>query len=160
LTLLGRAGAKILAKSLERAVIGLMAPFDAQHLQIMIDNKWYVIESVLWAANQQPNYPQELSQEEVKQMEASRDRTTRMALAALGFARMITSRFPRPLVEEYLNLEYAFKWLKNKRPELLPILETEEGRRWLENEVERDIKPYLWPTLNPRKEAEKGEDKK
>jgi len=133
-------------------VIGLMAPFDAQHLQIMIDNNWYVIESVLWAANQQPNYPHELSQEEVEHMEASRERVTRMALAALGFARMITSRFPRPLVEEYLNIEYAFKWLKNKRPELLPILETEEGRRWLEDEVERDIKPYLWPEPNPAAE--------
>ena len=93
-------------------------------------------------------------------MEASRDRMTRMALAALGFARMITSRFPRPLVEEYLNTEYAFKWLKNKRPELIPILETEEGRRWLENEVEMDIKPYLWPTQNLGKETHMGEDKK
>jgi hypothetical protein len=83
-----------------------------------------------------------------------------MAMAALGFARTIASRFPRPLVEEYLNAEYAFKWLKNKRPELLPILETEEGRRWLENEVERDIKPYLWPLPNPGKEEHKGEDKK
>lgn len=139
----------MLAKSLERLVIGLMAPFDAQHLQIMIDHDWYVIESVLWAAKRQPNYPSELSEEEVKRMEASRDRMTRMAMAALGFARMIASRFPRPLVEEYLNVGYAFKWLKDKRPELLPILETEEGRRWLENEVERDIKPYLWPMLNP-----------
>jgi hypothetical protein len=137
-----------------------MAPFDAQHLQIMIDNNWYVIESVLWAANQQPSYPHELSQEEVEHMEASRERVTRMALAALGFARMITSRFPRPLVEEYLNTEYAFKWLKNKRPELLPVLETEEGSRWLENEVEKDIKPYLWPAPNPAKKVDKGEDQK
>jgi hypothetical protein len=81
-------------------------------------------------------------------------------MAALGFARMIASRFPRPLVEEYLNTEYAFKWLKKKRPELLPILETENGMRWLENEVERDIKPYLWPTPNPGREARKGEDEK
>ena len=139
----------MLAKSLERVIIGLMAPFDAQHLQIMIDNDWYVIESVLWAAKHKPDYPSELSEEEVKRMETSRDRMTRMAMAALGFARMIASRFPRPLVEEYLNVDYAFKWLKNKRPELLPILETEEGRRWLENEVERDIKPYLWPMSNP-----------
>ena len=139
----------MLAKSLERVIIGLMAPFDAQHLQIMIDSDWYVIESVLWAAKHKPDYPSELSEEEVKRIEASRDRMTRMAMAALGFARMIASRFPRPLVEEYLNVDYAFKWLKNKRPELLPILETEEGRRWLENEVERDIKPYLWPMSNP-----------
>ena len=118
----------------------------------MIDHDWYVIDSILWVANQQPSYPPELSHEEIKYMEASRDRMTRMALAALGFARMITSRFPRPLVEEYLNTEYAFKWLKNKRPELLPILETEEGRRWLEDEVERDIKPYLWPEPNPAAE--------
>lgn len=160
LTLLGRAGAKILAKSLERAVIGLMAPFDAKHLQIMINHDWYVIESILWAAKRQPNYPPELSEEEMKHMEASRLRMTRMAMAALGFSRMIASRFPRPLVEEYLNTEYAFKWLKNKRPELLPILETEEGRRWLENEVERDIKPFLWPIPNPGKGARKGEDQR
>jgi hypothetical protein len=136
-----------------------MAPFDAKHLQIMINHDWYVIESILWAAKQQPNYPPELSEEEMNHMEASRLRMTRMAMASLGFARMIASRFPRPLVEEYLNTEYAFKWLKNKRPELLPILETEEGRRWLENEVERDIKPYLWPTSNPGKKRE-GEDQK
>jgi hypothetical protein len=62
---------------------------------------------------------------------------------------MIVSKFPKPLVEQYLNVEYASKWLKNKRPDLLPVLETEKGAQWLRKEVEIDIKPYLWPPPKP-----------
>lgn len=146
---MGKAGAKVLAKTLERMVVGLIAPFDAEHLKIMIDHDWYIIETIKWNAEhglkQRPDYPKELSPEEIERIEAMRKRAVRMALAALGFSRMIVSKFPKALVEKYLSVDYAFKWLGKHRPDLLPILETEKGRRWLKNEVESDIKPYLWP---------------
>ncbi|MBS7633742.1 hypothetical protein KEJ15_09080, partial [Candidatus Bathyarchaeota archaeon] len=75
-----------------------------------------------------------------------RKQTIRMALAALGFSRVIVSKFPKPLVDQYLNVGYTSKWLKKHRPDLLPVLETEKGALWLQNEVEKDIKPYLWPS--------------
>ncbi|MBS7632776.1 hypothetical protein KEJ15_04030 [Candidatus Bathyarchaeota archaeon] len=139
-----------MAKTLERMVVGLIAPFDAAHLQIMIDHDWYIVETVRWTAQHQadhvPDYPPELSQEEKDRIEALRKQTIRMALAALGFSRVVVSRFPKPLVDQYLNVGYASKWLKKHRPDLLPVLETEKGAQWLQNEVENDIKPYLWPS--------------
>jgi hypothetical protein len=152
-SVVGRAGARILAKTLERMVVGLIAPFDAAHLQIMIDHDWYIIETIRWNAKHgskhPPTYPPELSEEEIRRIEALRSRAIRMAMAALGFSSMIVSKFPKPLVEQYLNVEYASKWLKNKRPDLLPVLETEKGAQWLRKEVETDIKPYLWPPSKP-----------
>jgi len=151
-SLVGKASAKILAKTLERMVVGLIAPFDAAHLQIMVDHDWYIVETVRWTsqhqADQAPEYPPELSPEEKDRIEALRKQTVRMALAALGFSRVIVSKFPKPLAEQYLNVAYASKWLKKHRPDVLPILETPKGARWLQNEVEKDIKPYLWPPQN------------
>jgi hypothetical protein len=151
-SLVGKASAKILAKTLERMVVALIAPFDAAHLQIMVDHDWYIVETVRWTAQHQsdqaPDYPPELSPEEKDRIEALRKQTVRMALAALGFSRVIVSKFPKPLAEQYLNVAYAFKWLKKHRPDVLPILETEKGAQWLQNEVEKDIKPYLWPAKN------------
>ena len=152
MSLVGKASAKILAKTLERMVVALIAPFDAAHLQIMVDHDWYIVETVRWTAQHQadqaPDYPPELSQEEKERIEALRKQTVRLALAALGFSRVIVSKFPKPLAEQYLNVAYAFKWLKKHRPGILPILETAKGARWLQNEVEKDIKPYLWPPQN------------
>lgn len=152
MSLVGKASAKILAKTLERMVVALIAPFDAAHLQIMADHDWYIVETVRWTAQHQadqaPEYPPELSPQEKDRIEALRKQTVRMALAALGFSRVIVSKFPKPLAEQYLNVAYATKWLKKHRPDLLPILETEKGARWLQNEVEKDIKPYLWPPQN------------
>ena len=152
MSLVGKASAKILAKTLERMVVALIAPFDAAHLQIMIDHDWYIVETVRWTAQHQadqaPDYPPELSQEEKDRIEALRKQTVRMALAALGFSRVIVSKFPKPLAQQYLNVAYAAKWLKKHRPDLLPVLETEKGAQWLQNEVEKDIKPYLWPSQN------------
>jgi hypothetical protein len=54
-------------------------------------------------------------------------------------------------VDQYLNVEYASKWLKKHQPDLLPVLETEKGTQWLQNEVEKDIKPYLWPSKTMEK---------
>jgi len=151
-SLVGKASAKILAKTLERMVVGLIAPFDAAHLQIMVDHDWHIVETVRWTtqhqADQAPDYPPELRPEEKDRIESLRTQTVRMALAALGFSRVIFSKFPKPLAEQYLNFGYAAKWLKKHRPDVLPILETEKGARWLKNEDENDIKPYLWPSQN------------
>ena len=133
--------------------MGLIAPFDELHLQIMVDHDWYIIETIRWNAQHERKrpleYPSELCEEEIRRIEALRNRAIRMAMAALGLSRMIVSKFPKPLVEQYLNVEYASKWLKRNRPDLLPVLETDEGKRWLQNEVEKDIKPYLWSAPNP-----------
>ena len=75
MSLVGKASAKILAKTLERMVVGLIAPFDAAHLQIMVDHDWYIVETIRWTAQHQadqaPDYPPELGPEEEKPKEAS-----------------------------------------------------------------------------------------
>jgi len=139
-----KAGARVVAKALEQMFISLLAPFDADHLQIMIDHDWHVIESVRWTtAQKMPNYPPEMDPAEIKRLEAMRGRLVKAAMAALGFSRMTLSRFPRPLVEQYLNREYALKWFSRHRQDLLPKLQTEKGARWLEKEVE-EVKKFLW----------------
>jgi len=133
----------MVAKALEQTFIALIAPFDADHLQVMMDHDWYVIESLRWAAKYRPDYPTEMDPNEVKRIEAMRGRLVKAAMATLGFSRMTLSRFPRVLVEQYLNAEYALKWLSKKRQDLLPKLQTEKGARWLERQAE-EVKAFLW----------------
>ena len=143
LSLAGKTGARVVSKVLEQMFISLMAPFDAKHLQIMVDHGWHVIESIRWSATHKAEYPPELDAEEVKRLERMHGRLIKAALAALGFTRTVVSRFPRVLVEQYVSREYAMKWFRRHRPDIIPILETEKGGEWLTMEV-GEVKTFLW----------------
>ena len=143
LSLAGKTGARVVSKVLEQMFISLMAPFDAKHLQIMVDHGWHVIESIRWSTTHKAEYPPELGAEEVKRLERMHGRLIKATLAALGFTRTVVSRFPRVLVEQYVNREYAMKWFRRHRPDIIPILETEKGGNWLTMEV-MEVRAFLW----------------
>jgi hypothetical protein len=143
LSLAGKAGARVVSKVLEQMFISLMAPFDAKHLQIMVDHGWHVIESIRWSTTHEPEYPPELDAEEVKRLERMHGRLIKAALAALGFTRTVISRFPKALVEQYVSREYAMKWFRRHRSDIIQILETKKGSDWLESEV-KEVKAFLW----------------
>ena len=147
LSFIGKASARILKSAVERIFLRLAAPFNAKHLKVMVDNDWYIIGTIRYNVSvPQGDYSGAegiLSPQEIEAIRARERALLRMALAAMGMARKVALQFPRPAVEEYLTVEYALKYFREKRPDLIKILETERGRRWLSNQIE-EIKEWLW----------------
>jgi len=135
--------------TIETAFLRLIAPFNAKHLEILINHRWYLIAMVKWAVENPDklgaDLPDSLSHEERKKIEAERFRLMKLALSTLGMARLTVSKLPRQMVEPYLTCEWAKEnWLKKHRPDVLEVLEKrEEGEEWLRSQLE-EIKEFLW----------------
>jgi len=147
ISFLGKASARILKAAVERMFLKLVAPFNAKHLKVMVDNDWYIIETIRYNASvPQGDYSGAEGKLTPQEIEAIRMRERillRMALSAMGMAKKTARQFPREVVEQYLTPEYAFKYFREKRPDLIPILETPEGYKWLINQIE-EVKEWLW----------------
>ena len=138
---LGRLSSRVPAKAIEQAFIGLMRPFNGEHLKVLIDHGWYMIETIRWAAaNPGQGYENvpELSPEEILILERRRQAMLKIGLATLGAAKTVSSKVPRPVAEQYISAEYFRKWFKEKRPDLLKVIEGAgaRGERWLEKQIE------------------------
>lgn len=91
-----------------------------------------------------PEYPKELSQEEVARLEKARAGMTRTVLPLLGMAKTIASKLPRSFIEERLD----GGWLMRRANERFPILAErvkahgEKGEKWLEKQA-KEISGFL-----------------
>jgi len=132
----------------ERTFLRLAAPFDAKHLQIMVDYGFYLIETITWAIqNPEKNHLEvaegELPPDDVQRLRAREVVLLKMAVVALGMAKRVIALYPRKLGEEYLTPEYAFKYFGQKRPDLIPVLRTPEGYKWLRGEL-MEVRRFMY----------------
>jgi len=143
----GKTVAKIIEGAVTGAIDGVLQLFGPQSFELMIQNDYYIIESILYAAKRRPDYSQVkgLTPEMARRVEARRAFMTKMALGILGMVKSFASRIPRPVLEQYLTPERFEKWMREKYPDLWKVVEKygEKGKAWLRNEVEKDIKPFL-----------------
>ena len=110
----------------------------------MIENGYYIIESLLYAMRYRPSYARDaararmrLSEQEIAHLEGLRAGMARVVLPMLGMAKTIASRLPASFIEERLDAG----WLKRRANERFPILaervETheEKGEGWLQKQA-------------------------
>jgi len=145
---------KVSAVAAKAAIESLMAKFlslfNENHLRLMIDNDWYIIESIQWSMRHRPDY-RGVPPDQARWFEARRLYFVKMGFAALGFARSIALMFPRHVVEKYLNAEYALKYFDKNIPWVSKVIREkgDRGRRWLEKQV-KEIKDFLYQSPNRR----------
>ena len=110
----------------------------------MIENDWYVIESIFYAIRCGPKYPDSLSREEAERLNSWWITASKMVLAMLGMAKSIASQLPPELVLEKLNGEWLMRRMRESYPELAEKVEEygERGMRWVENQA-REIALFL-----------------
>jgi hypothetical protein len=140
---LGKLGIRMLEGVIEGAVKGLLDCIGPEKLDMFIDNDWSILEAV-FKATKKPEYPKELSSEEIEKLERYRAGFIRVALPALGMAKTFASRLPEELIMEKLNAD----WLLGKGEQKFPMLaervkaKGEKGKAWLEKQA-REIALFL-----------------
>jgi len=142
LSFIGRLGARVMATAIERSIVALIGAFHDEHLKILMDQNYYIIETVLNASKKRPSYEKyNFSEEQVRQLEYKRLTMTKRALGVMGMIRTLTSKFPA--FREELTLENVRGWLQKQRPDLLALIDAHENKTWLENQI-IEIQKFFW----------------
>ena len=131
-----------MATTIERSIVALIGAFHDEHLKILMDNDYYVIETVLNASKKRPRYERYgFSEEQIRQLELKRLTMTKRALGLMGLIRTLVAKFPG--FREELTLENVRGWLQAQRPDLLATIDTHENKAWLENQID-EISRFFW----------------
>ena len=119
------------------ALSGVFRAVGPKGITIMIKRRWHVLPSVLYAASHKPDYPPELTPEEVAELERFRLTLMKTIIPALGMAKTIASRFPPEVIEQKITAEWILKKLEERHPGIAKAIKDhgEEGMRWLEEEA-------------------------
>jgi hypothetical protein len=139
---LGRISAAVMGTIIERAIVALLSAFHSEHLKILMDQDYYIIETTMNAAKKRPRYERyNFTPEQIAQLEARRMGMVKRALGIMGMIRTLANRFPA--FREELTIEAVRKWLKEQRPDLLAAIDAHPNKAWLENQI-KEIRVYFW----------------
>jgi hypothetical protein len=139
---LGRLGAAVMGTVIERGVVALIGAFHDEHLKILMDQDFYVIETTMNAVKKRPRYERyNFTPEQIAVLESRRIGMVKRALGIMGMIRTFASRFP--LYRDELTVENVRKWLKEQRPDLLAVIDAHPNKKWLENQI-TEIRVYFW----------------
>ena len=128
----------------EELLLSMIFPFSEKHLRLMIDNDWTIIASIVYAMKHRPNYPKELSPEEVRRLESRRIAICKITWTNLLMIRQLVARLPRSLVERYLNKDYAMKYFRKKIPWVVEVIEKHpRGEAWFEKQIE-EVREFIY----------------
>jgi hypothetical protein len=134
--------AAVMETIIERSVVALIGAFHGEHLKILMDQDYYIIETTLNAAAKRPRYERYgFTQEQIVQLEQRRLVMVKRALGVIGLVRTLAHRFPS--FREDLTAENARKWLEKQRPDLIAVIDAHPNKKWFENQV-KEIRVYFW----------------
>ena len=143
-----RLGGKLLLKTLEASVEGAVQGgidcIGPKGLDLMIENDWYIIESMFYAMRYRPDYPEGLTKEEIARLEKARHGMLRAVMPILQLARTVASRLPPELIEQKLDGGWFMRRAKEKFPVLAERVEAhgDKGKKWIENQA-REVRDFL-----------------
>lgn len=114
----------------------------------MISRNWFILESLFYAMRYKPEYPAELSSEEIIRAEGARTGMVKTVLPLLGMAKTIASKLPSSLIEEKLDGAWLMRRAKEKFPVLAERVEVhgEQGEKWLQKQA-KEIRWFLMGKL-------------
>lgn len=142
LSFIGHVSAAIMETVIERSIVALISAFSAEHLRMLMDHNYYVIETVLNATRKRPNYEKyNFTPEQIKVLEVRRLAMTKRALGVIGMIRTLASRFPE--YREQLTLDNVRDWMNKHRPDMMATIDAHPNKKWLQNEV-NEIKKFFW----------------
>lgn len=142
LSFVGRLSVAVMGKAIERAIVALIGAFHDEHLKILMDNDYYVIETVLNASKKRPRYERYgFTEDQIRQLEYKRLTMTKRALGIVGMIRTMAAKVPG--FREELTLKNMREWLQKNRPDLLSVIDEHPNKKWLENQV-FEVKKFFW----------------
>lgn len=145
--IIGKGSAYIVQALVEGTLDGALDLFGTKGFEIMIDNDFYIIESVLWAAKKEPEFDKikGITEEQKRIIKAKRLALVRWALQSLAIARKIALGMPGEVIFKNLTLENVKKWIKEKYPDIWKVIEAkgDKAENWLKKEILYDLIPFL-----------------
>lgn len=149
----GKLVASVFSAAVEGLVKGVIDCVGIKSIDLMIVNDWSLIEVVLNAIYRKPEYPPELSEEEVSRLEELRKQVGVFVLPLLGMARMIASKMPEEYIVERLDGGWLMRRIDEKFPELSDEIRKHgaRGEEWVDRQA-RQIAYFFTGKLryNPR----------
>jgi len=118
---------RVVAKSVERTLKHLMAPFNAKFLKAIIQKDKTVLQLLREQYQDYKRYPEKWRPEDARML--------RYTLGALEMCRQFVLRFPKDAIDPYCTVPYAIDWLQRNRPDLCKVLLNERGLLWLAKQV-------------------------
>jgi hypothetical protein len=124
----------MLEAAVEGLVDGVLKVLGPERAKLLIDNDWYLVESIFYGACSVPiDEYVKMQPEEVLQGERYRVGVARVALPILGWSRNIARMFPPKEIERKVTPEWLIARGERQYPELLKVWRDsgEKGDRWL-----------------------------
>jgi len=125
-------------------VRGALKCIGSDKIDIMIKNDWTILEAIFYGIHYKPDYPEELSEKEIRRLEQMRIGAAKAVLPTLGMAKMIASKFPSEYIEEKLDAGWLMRRADEKFPELAERIRAhgKRGEEWLRKQA-REIALFL-----------------
>jgi len=140
---IGSLSMKVLESALNGAISGVFNAVGPKGVKIMIERRWHVLPSILYALSKKPDYPPDLSESEIRKLESMRKNLIHVVVPLLQMVKVIASRFPPEVIEQKLTGQWILDKLGKRHPEIVEVIKNEEGGiEWIEEEAEI-IKKFL-----------------
>lgn len=130
-------GIAILEGSLEGAISGAVKAIGAENLGILVDNNWFIIESIFYSIRHPPvEVYKQLNPKEVPKLEQIRGTLTKTVLPLLGMVKFVASKFPPSAIEYKVTPEWLLKRGRKRFPTLVRVVEKrgEKGQEWMKSQ--------------------------
>ena len=135
----------------EKLIIQLLESIEPQHFALCIEHDLYIFNSIAYALQKTHN---ELEQEIITKYNVDKEEAQRLIKALrmntmmINIFRLVHQMITRLRLGNLINrldVETAERLLEKYAPALFEVYKRygEKGKRWLQNEIEYDLKPFL-----------------
>jgi len=138
-------GVVLLESAVEGLVEGGLKVLGPEKVRLMVDNNWFLMESIFCCAY---NVPVEayakMTKEEVLKAEQVRVSLAKVVLPVVGMAKRVAGMFPSKAVEEKVTPKWLIARGEKRFPELVEVWRSsgDGGEKWLEDQA-KELVDYL-----------------
>jgi hypothetical protein len=141
-SLSGKLGISVLEAAVEGLVEGGLKLLGPEKLRLMVENHWFIMESIFYCAYNVPveGYAK-MSREEVAKAEKVRAALVRSVLPVVGMARRVAGMFPPKAVEAKVTPQWLIARGEKRFPELVEVWRNSggEGEKWLKEQADEIV---------------------
>jgi hypothetical protein len=137
---------QILQPLINQFIKYILLGLDPEYLALCIENNLYIIQTILWAKKQEAinikrvldNYP--LTEEQRAKLLAD-FKKLEMMWGTINLIRVALSKYN---LDKVLTVEKLEELMREHHPAMYEVYLSygERGRKWLQNEIEYDLKPF------------------
>jgi hypothetical protein len=135
-------GIGILEAAIEGVIEGGLKLLGPEKLRLMVDNHWFIMESIFFCAYNVPieTYAK-MSKEEIAKAEKVRISLAKSVLPVVGMAKRVASMFPPKAVEAKVTPQWLITRGEKRFPELVEVWRNSggKGEKWLQEQADEIV---------------------